>query len=84
MGEGGKLPIGKESVRIQKIERSGHYALRLYFDDTHDSGIYTWEYFRTLVLEKDQRWQDYLEELRKRGQTRNPNIQVVKFINPKT
>ncbi|MCL4157784.1 UNVERIFIED_CONTAM: hypothetical protein GTU68_048885 [Idotea baltica] len=82
-GEGGELPVGKENVRISQIEKSGHYAIRLHFDDTHDSGIFTWAYLWQLAKEKNQRWQDYLIELRKRGEARNPEVQVVKLIDPK-
>ena len=81
-GEGGELPVGKEQVCIKKIDRSGHYAIRIHFDDGHDSGIYTWEYLQKLAQEKDQRWQEYMEALRKTGQTRNPNVQVIKLIDP--
>ena len=82
-GEGGELPIGKESVCITKIEKSGHYAIRLYFDDSHDTGIYTWAYLWQIAKEKNQRWQDYLIELRKQGLTRNPETQIVKLIDPR-
>lgn len=82
-GEGGELPVGKENVLISKIEKSGHYAIRLHFDDTHDTGIYTWAYLWQLAKEKEQRWQDYLIELRKLGKDRNPEVQVVKLIDPK-
>lgn len=82
-GEGGELPIGKESVRITKIEKSGHYAIRLYFNDRHDTGIYTWAYLWQLAKEKNQRWQNYLIELRKQGMTRNPDTQVVKLVEPR-
>ncbi|MEQ9022128.1 MAG: DUF971 domain-containing protein [Pseudomonadales bacterium] len=80
--EGGTLPIGKQDVRIVKIERAGNYALRLHFDDDHDSGIYTWVYFRQLASEKQQRWQKYLMELKKLGETRDPETQVVRLIDP--
>ena len=82
-GEGGELPVGKENVRITNIEKSGHYAIRLHFDDTHDTGIYTWAYLWQLAKEKEQRWQEYLIELRKRGEARNPEVQVVKLVDPK-
>ena len=81
-GEGGELPTGKEQVLITKIEKSGNYAIRLYFDDTHDTGIFTWAYLWQLAKEKNQRWQDYLIELRKRGEARNPEVQVVRLIDP--
>lgn len=82
-GKGGELPVGKEQVLISKIEKSGHYAIRLHFDDSHDSGIYTWAYLWQLAKEKNQRWQEYLVELRNRGQARNPEVQVVRLVDPK-
>lgn len=81
-GEGGELPVGKENVRISKIEQSGHYAIRIHFDDTHGTGIYTWAYLWQLAKEKHQRWQDYLIELRKLGAARNPEVQVVRLVDP--
>jgi len=80
--EGGTLPIGKQHVRVLKIEKAGNYALRLHFDDDHDSGIYTWTYFQQLAKEKQQRWQKYLMELKKLGETRDPETQVVRMIDP--
>lgn len=82
-GEGGELPVGKENIAITKIEKSGHYAIRLHFSDSHDTGIFTWSYLWQLAREKEQRWQDYLIELRKRGEARNPEIQVVRLVDPK-
>ena len=81
-GEGGVLPTGKEQVQITQIERAGNYALRLTFSDGHDSGIYTWTYLKQLVKEHEQRWQNYLIELRKMGLTRAPEVQVVRFMEP--
>jgi DUF971 family protein len=80
--EGGTLPIGKQHVRVVKIEKAGNYALRLHFDDDHDSGIYTWTYFQQLAKEKQQRWQKYLMDLKKLGETRDPETQVVRMIDP--
>jgi len=80
--EGGTLPMGKQHVRVVKIEKAGNYALRLHFDDDHDSGIYTWTYFQQLAKEKQQRWQKYLMDLKKLGETRDPETQVVRMIDP--
>lgn len=80
--EGGTLPIGKQHVRVVKIEKAGNYALRLHFDDDHDSGIFTWTYFQQLAKEKQQRWQKYLMDLKKLGETRDPETQVVRMIDP--
>lgn len=81
-GEGGELPYGKENVRITSVVRTGHYALQFVFDDGHDSGIYTWEYLWQLARERDQRWRNYLQKLHERGISREPDVQVVRLIDP--
>lgn len=54
---------GKKDVTITKIEPVGNYAVRIVFDDFHDTGIFTWTYLHTLGHERDVRWQAYLDEL---------------------
>jgi DUF971 family protein len=61
---------GKRNVAILKIEPVGNYAVRITFDDFHDTGIFTWEYLHTLGHEKEKRWQDYLAELGEKGLSR--------------
>lgn len=61
---------GKREVEILKIEPVGNYAVRITFDDMHDTGIFTWTYFHTLGHEKQQRWQAYLDELAQKGLSR--------------
>ena len=51
----------------------GQYALRLLYDDGHDSGVYSWDYFEKLDHERDVLWQKYLEELEKVGASRDPH-----------
>lgn len=58
---------GKSHVTIARIEPVGHYAVRIVFDDGHDTGIFTWNYLDTLGSEKDERWRDYLAELEGKG-----------------
>jgi DUF971 family protein len=60
----------KRNVAINKIEPVGNYAVRIVFDDFHDTGIFTWNYLYTLGHEKDSRWQGYLDELREKGLSR--------------
>lgn len=79
-GQGGQLPVGKQNVAISNIERSGHYAVQLTFDDGHNSGIYTWLYLKQLAVEKDQRWRLYLEKLREQGVTRDAEVQVLRIL----
>jgi len=61
---------GKRNVAISKIDPVGNYAVRITFDDMHDTGIFTWNYLHTLGHEKDERWQAYLDELAKKGMSR--------------
>ncbi|MBC7983492.1 MAG: DUF971 domain-containing protein [Candidatus Obscuribacterales bacterium] len=57
------LQIGKQNVQIAKVEPVGHYAVRLVFDDGHDSGLYTWAYLHELGSEQPTKWQHYLARL---------------------
>ena len=77
------LQHGKARVRIARIEAAGRYALQLHFDDGHDTGIYSWDYLRELWDQRDARWQRYLERLRQAGRNRDPEIQVVRLVDPK-
>ena len=65
-----KLQVGKEDVGIDQITPSGNYAVKIMFDDGHDSGIYTWTYLHELGVNYDQYWQDYLDRLTAAGVTR--------------
>ncbi len=64
------LQTHKENVGINQIEPTGHYALKIYFDDGHNSGLYTWDYLYQLATEQDIHWQDYLNRLEKAGYQR--------------
>jgi len=66
----GVLQTGKENVQVAKIEPIGHYAVRLVFDDGHDTGLYTWDYLYRLGTEQAKRWQDYLDRLKEAGYER--------------
>jgi len=59
--------VGKQNVAITKVEPVGHYAVRLIFDDGHDSGLYAWKYLYELGSEHTQKWQRYLERLAELG-----------------
>lgn len=61
---------GKRTVLLQDLKPVGNYAIRILFDDHHDTGLYTWEYLRTLGREKDQRWSQYLADLSLKGLSR--------------
>ena len=62
---------GKRHVQISRMESVGHYAVRIAFDDGHDTGIFTWPYLQTLGREKEARWEAYLAELQRKGLRRD-------------
>lgn len=61
---------GKINVTILAVEPVGNYAVRLSFDDMHNTGLYTWAYLAELGRDKDARWASYLVELQAKGLTR--------------
>ncbi len=65
------LQVGKEDVNITAVEPVGHYALKLVFDDGHDTGLYSWEHLYELGSNKELRWQQYLDRLAEAGYQRN-------------
>jgi DUF971 family protein len=67
-----QIIAGRRHVGIIGIEPVGHYAVRLVFDDLHDTGIYSWDYLRELGQQQDQRWTTYLNALESRGLSRDP------------
>jgi len=70
-GPGQKQTVGgKAQVGIERIEPVGNYAVRLIFDDRHDTGIYSWTYLHQLGREQRERWARYLENLAQAGLTR--------------
>ena len=62
---------GKERVTILGVEPVGNYAVRLVFDDMHDTGLYTWTYLAELGAQKEERWAAYLAELQAKGLSRD-------------
>jgi DUF971 family protein len=62
-GHGGPKTIvtGKQAIKIETLEPIGNYAVRIGFDDGHDSGLYSWAYLYRLGVEEDQIWNSYLE-----------------------
>lgn len=75
------LQTGKKNVRIDNLEAVGNYAIRLYFDDDHDTGIYSWEYLRELCLNQATMWEDYLGRLKKAGARRENLPDGVQVVN---
>ncbi len=60
---GGSLPTGKGDVRIVDIQPVGQYAVRLVFDDGHDSGLYSWSCLRELGRNRQEYQERYLKQL---------------------
>ncbi len=65
---------GKRRVEVIGVEPVGNYAVRLRFDDLHDSGIYGWDYLDRLGREHGERWSQYEAELAAKGLSRDPTI----------
>ena len=64
------LQVGKKNVSLLEVEPVGSYAIKLSFDDGHDSGLYTWEYLHELGKYQDAMWHDYLTRLEAAGKSR--------------
>ena len=71
-----RLQTGKKYVQISRIEPVGNYAVRLIFDDGHDSGLYGWEFLHDLGTDADRYWRDYLADLKAANASRLPAIPV--------
>ncbi len=63
---------GKRDVSLRMVEPIGHYAIRIIFDDGHDTGIFTWPYLLEIGEQQEVRWQAYLAELQAKGLSRDP------------
>jgi len=68
----GQPVTGKEDVNIERIEPQGQYAVRLVFDDGHDTGIYSWETLYELGANREKNWSEYLAKLGEMGLERRP------------
>ncbi len=67
-----KIIPGRRHVGILELEPVGNYAVRIKFDDLHDTGLYTWNYLYELGSEYESRWRRYLDALEARGLSRDP------------
>jgi len=71
-GDTAVLQVGKKFVGLQNITQAGNYALKLHFDDGHDSGLFTWNYLYDLGTHQEAYWRDYLQRLEEAGASREP------------
>lgn len=66
------LQVGKENVNIIQIEPVGSYAVCLFFDDGHNTGLYSWDWLHHLGMNQEKLWKEYLARLAKAGVSRQP------------
>lgn len=66
------LVAGRRHVGIMEVEPVGNYAVRLIFDDMHDTGIFTWAYLRHVGENQDKLFRAYVEALAAKGLSRDP------------
>lgn len=72
-GPGQKTIIGgRRHVGIMEVEAVGNYAVRIKFDDMHDTGLYSWDTLYEMGENQESTWQTYLEALEARGLSRDP------------
>ena len=67
-----KIIAGRRFVGITALEPVGNYAVRIVFDDLHETGLYSWQYLERLARNQDKIWADYLCALKERGLSRDP------------
>ena len=77
-----RLQYGKQHVAITALQPVGNYALKISFDDGHDSGLYSWDYLYQLATCQQQMWDDYLQTLHQAGKSRDPDVSLVKLFPP--
>ena len=70
----GVLQIGKEDVNIENLISVGSYAIQLFFDDNHNTGIYSWDTLYDLGKNQERYWQEYLDKLAKAGHKRRDPV----------
>ena len=67
-----QIVAGRREVGILALEPVGNYAIRIKFDDLHDTGIYSWQYLRFLGENQERVWQEYLAALEAKSLSRDP------------
>lgn len=84
-GHGRSEPMlvgGKRQVMIQRVEPVGRYAVRLVFDDGHDTGLYTWEVLDALARNQAENWARYEARLAEAGMSRDRDVVTLKALGP--
>ena len=70
------LQLNKVSVGVSKVDLIGNYALKITFDDGHDTGLYSWDYLRELHTQKERYWATYLDKLKSEGHDREKWVKM--------
>lgn len=70
------LQVGKQYVNVIDVQSIGSYAIKLTFDDGHNTGLYSWDYLNELGKYQDGLWQEYLSKLAEAGESRVPHHPV--------
>jgi DUF971 family protein len=84
-GHGAGEPLlvpGKRTVNIEKVEPVGQYAVRLRFDDGHDTGLYSWDVLDDLGRNHDRYWAHYLVRLSEHGLSRDSDVTKLSALPP--
>src|ERR1700728_183772 len=68
----GVLVLGKENVVVTAVEPVGQYAVKLVFDDGHDTGLYTWNYLHQLGSQREQKWSEYCARVQRAARDADP------------
>ncbi|CAM5208730.1 gamma-butyrobetaine hydroxylase-like domain-containing protein [Alishewanella longhuensis] len=71
-----KLVANKRDVAITQITPVGHYAVKLVFDDGHNTGLYSYPYLQQLADKQQLLWQQYLQQLKQANASREPRIAI--------
>ena len=70
------LQVGKQYVNVIDVQSIGSYAIKLTFDDGHNTGLYSWDYLNELGKYQDGLWHEYLSKLAEAGESRVPHHSV--------
>jgi DUF971 family protein len=76
------LQTGKRLVGIDSVEAVGHYAIKISFDDGHNSGLYSWDYLAQLGSQQDAKWAQYLQDLASAGASRDKPSVTASLSDP--
>ena len=76
------LVPGKRNVAIERVEPVGSYAVRLVFDDGHNTGLYSWDVLEDLAAHHDEYWAQYLKRLAEHGLTRDSAVTRLSALPP--